>query len=110
MAGNFDSAGSVGQFVLVVLGGLLLGAGDGLHRRLASCARFDDYLVETVLTVILAYGTYFLAEQLHVSGVIAVVAAGLVRGQLRPAGQLLAHARASRWASPGSSSASSPTR
>jgi CPA1 family monovalent cation:H+ antiporter len=67
------------QFFLVIAGGLLVGLAMGyIVARLM--ARFNDYLVETVLTVILAYGTYFLAEQLHVSGVIAVVGAGLVVG------------------------------
>ena len=78
-AGTVDVAGSVGQFALVIAGGLGLGvAGGYLVTQLMR--RFDDYLVETVLTVVLAYGSYFLAEQLHVSGVIAVVAAGLVVG------------------------------
>ncbi len=79
VAGAVDVAGSLGQFGLVIAGGLALGvAGGYLVTQLMR--RFDDYLVETVLTVVLAYGSYFLAEQLHVSGVIAVVAAGLVVG------------------------------
>jgi CPA1 family monovalent cation:H+ antiporter len=77
--GRFDVAESVGSFALVVVGGLGLGvAGGFIVSRLLRA--FNDYLVETVLTVVLAYGAYFLAEQLHVSGVIAVVAAGLVVG------------------------------
>jgi CPA1 family monovalent cation:H+ antiporter len=43
-------------------------------------ARVNDYLIETTMTVVVAYGTYLLAEWLGVSGVIAVVVAALVLG------------------------------
>jgi CPA1 family monovalent cation:H+ antiporter len=49
-------------------------------------ARVDDYLIETTLTTLLAFGSYLLAERLHVSGVLAVVAAGLICGNLGPRG------------------------
>jgi CPA1 family monovalent cation:H+ antiporter len=42
----------------------------------------DDYLIETTLTTVVAFGSYLLAEQVHVSGVLAVLAAGLVTGSL----------------------------
>jgi CPA1 family monovalent cation:H+ antiporter len=49
-------------------------------------SRVDDYLIETTLTTVLAFGSYLIAEQLHFSGVLAVVAAGLVNGNLGPQG------------------------
>ncbi|MGI8587566.1 MAG: Na+/H+ antiporter [Chloroflexia bacterium] len=79
VGGEFDLVSSVGQFCLVILGGLAVGLAGGFLAA-EVMRRFDDYLVETVVTVILAYGSYFLAEELHLSGVIAVVAAGLVVG------------------------------
>jgi CPA1 family monovalent cation:H+ antiporter len=42
--------------------------------------RIDDPLVETTLTTALAFGSYLLAENLHVSGVLAVVTAGVISG------------------------------
>ncbi len=79
IAGTFDPLTGVGEFILVIVGGLAIGITAGyLVSRLMTV--FDDYLIETVLTVILAYGSYFLAEQLGVSGVIAVVGAGLMVG------------------------------
>ncbi len=78
-AGTFSALDSVSQFALVIMGGLAVGLIAGFIV-LQLMRRFDDYLVETVLTVALAYGSYFLAEQFHVSGVIAVVAAGLLVG------------------------------
>jgi CPA1 family monovalent cation:H+ antiporter len=41
---------------------------------------FDDHLLETTLTVLVAYGSYILAEQLRVSSVISVLVAGFVMG------------------------------
>ncbi len=72
---------AVVDFVRVSAGGLALGAGLGWLVVLA-IARLDDYLIETTLTTVLAFGSYLLAERLHVSGVLAVVASGLVCGTL----------------------------
>jgi len=49
-------------------------------------ARLDDYLIETTLTTVLAFGSYLIADRLHLSGVLAVVAAGLVNGNIGPRG------------------------
>lgn len=77
--GGLNLAASIVDFVRVAAGGLLIGASLGwLFSRLAS--RVDDYLIETTLTTVLAFGAYLIAEQFHLSGVLAVVAAGLVSG------------------------------
>jgi CPA1 family monovalent cation:H+ antiporter len=70
---------NVGEFVVVIVGAVAVGAAAGFLASMIF-ARMDDYLVETTVTVVVAYGTYLLAEQLHVSGVIAVVVAALVVG------------------------------
>ena len=44
--------------------------------------RIDDAQIEITFTTILAYGTFLLARHLHLSGVIATVAAGLVVGNV----------------------------
>lgn len=73
------------QFALSVGGGLFVGIALGY---LASNAinRIDNYLLETTLTTVLAYGAYLLAEELRVSGVLAVVVAGLLTGNADPKG------------------------
>lgn len=43
-------------------------------------ALVDDHLIELTISVVLAYGTYLLADQLHQSGIIATVVAGIVLG------------------------------
>ena len=65
----------------MVFGGLTLGVVVGYIVSLA-LSRVNDYLVETAMTVVVAYGTYLLAERVGVSGVIAVVVAGLVVGNV----------------------------
>ena len=81
LAGTFNALDGAINFVVVVGGGLLIGAAAGwLASRLT--ARLDDHLIEITLTTILAYGTFVIAEACEVSGVIAVVAAGLVLGNV----------------------------
>jgi CPA1 family monovalent cation:H+ antiporter len=68
-----------GQFLLSVVGGALLGFALGfVVSKLTK--RIDDAQVEITFTTILAYGAFLLARHLHLSGVIATVAAGLMIG------------------------------
>jgi len=85
LTGHFDLAEGIASFIRVSLGGLVVGAVLGwiISRMIA---RVDDYLIETTLTTVLAFGSYLVAEQLHFSGVLAVVAAGLVNGNIGPQG------------------------
>jgi Na+:H+ antiporter len=74
-------AGWIGQFFLSVIGGAFLGLALGyLVSKLTK--RIDDPQIEITFTTILAYGTFLLASHLHLSGVIATVAAGLVVGNV----------------------------
>lgn len=81
VTGTFNLPLSIIDFARVSVGGLFVGLGLGwLISRLI--ARVDDYLIETTLTTVLAFGSYLVAEQLHFSGILAVVAAGLLNGNL----------------------------
>jgi len=71
--------GSAVDFARLAAGGLALGLAIGFALSLVT-SRVDDFQVEMTLTAIAAYGGYLLAEQVHVSGILAVVAAGLVLG------------------------------
>ncbi len=85
LTGRFNLVESVSSFVRVAVGGTVVGLVLGwMISRLI--ARVDDYLIETTLTTVLAFGSYLIAEQLHFSGVLAVVAAGLVNGNMGPQG------------------------
>ena len=77
--GKLDPVQGVFDFVRISFGGVIVGLilGYGVAYLIG---RIDDYLIETTLTTVLAYGTYLVAEHFHVSGVLAVVMAGLVNG------------------------------
>lgn len=79
---KITAVGAVQSFFLVVIGGGLVGLAtgylaSGLFRTLA-----DDSLSGVLLTVAVAFGTFQLGEALSVSGVVAVVVAGLTVGNL----------------------------
>lgn len=72
----------IGQFLIVALGGVGLGLAIGgtaawLFRQI------DDHLVEITITTLVAFGGFYLAEKIGVSGPITVVVAGLLLGHLR---------------------------
>ena len=74
--GHFQLAVAGWQFVVVSLGGLLIGLVVGwplawLHRCL------DDAPIEITITRLTPFAAYLLAEAVHVSGVLAVLSAGL---------------------------------
>ncbi len=80
IAGGPISLGQVGsEFLFVTVGGTLLGIAIGYACSLFT-RLFDDHLLEITLTVLLAYGSYLLSEQLHVSSVICCLIAGMVMG------------------------------
>jgi len=76
---EMDLLRAVQQFMLVSLGGAGIGVVTGVLAN-AIFARVDDHLIEITLSTIVAYGAYLLAEQFHLSGVLAVVFAGMLIG------------------------------
>lgn len=83
VTGEFNLVAGIVEFLYVAGGGILLGLilGSVISWMLR---RLNDHLIETALTFLLAFGAYLLAEEVHVSGVLAVVTAGLVAGNLGP--------------------------
>jgi monovalent cation/hydrogen antiporter len=79
LTGTFSASAATGEFLILALGGVAVGAAISglwmlLLRRLG-----DDYLI-IAAAVLLCWAAYLLAEAVHVSGVIATVTAGLVFG------------------------------
>jgi monovalent cation/hydrogen antiporter len=71
------------EFVGVAAGGIIIGFVMGqffvlVHKYLG------DAFIEVLTTLVVPYVAYIAAESLHVSGVLAVVAAGIVRGRYAP--------------------------
>ncbi len=76
VTGSFSLWQASLQFVVVSLGGLLIGLVIGwpvawLHRHL------DDAPIEITITLLTPYAAYLVADALQVSGVLAVLSAGL---------------------------------
>ena len=68
-----------GLFLREVVLGVAVGAVLGfVCSRLTSTV--DDHLIEMMLSVVLAYGSYLVADRLHASGPLACVAAGIIQG------------------------------
>jgi Na+:H+ antiporter len=79
VGGQVTVADAVSSFVLTIIVSVLIGAVAGfLVSRIV--ATVDDHLIETSLSVLLAYGTYVIADITHESGVIATVVAGITLG------------------------------
>ena len=74
--GRIGIARGVSEFLLEVAGGAALGVALGYVANRVT-ARLNDPQIEITLTTILAYGSYLLAYRLHISGIIATLAAGL---------------------------------
>ena len=83
LSGTFSLLDASGEFALIAIGGVAVGmvlAGIfvAIHRFLG------DPFVEVLLSLAVPYLAYVAAEAIHVSGVLAVVAAGLLRGRYSP--------------------------
>ncbi|WP_374668175.1 Na+/H+ antiporter [Ramlibacter sp.] len=83
LTGTFSLGHATVQFINVSLGGIVVGvvlayAYIAIHKRLG------DPFIEVLTVLTIPYAAYLAAEAIHVSGVLAVVAAGLVRGRYAP--------------------------
>jgi len=79
VGGEVTAVDAVGSFVLTLVGSAAIGVVAGFAASRV-VARVDDHLIEITISVLLAYGTYVVADLLHESGVIATVVAGMTLG------------------------------
>lgn len=96
LTNRFDAVVGLRQFLVVSIGGALLGLIVG-YAASKLTAQVDEPRIEITLTTIVAYGSYLLAEHLHVSGVIATVVAGLTIGNYGARTGMSARTRVSVW-------------
>lgn len=71
------------HFITMTVGGIGIGAVLGFLINYVSRIRFEQEL-RISLSTVLAYGAYLLADSLHVSGILAVVSAGIVYANVFP--------------------------
>jgi monovalent cation/hydrogen antiporter len=86
VGGGFSLAVAAGKFFLAVAGGLVIGAAIGYLQRLARPALRDPLLANAV-SLATPFAAYVAGEAAHVSGVLAVVIAGLLAGHDPPRGE-----------------------
>ena len=79
LTGSLNVATGVRDFFVEVLGGAAVGLCFG-YAVSKLTGRIDAPEIEITLTTILAYGSFLVAQSLHLSGVIATVVAGLMIG------------------------------
>lgn len=80
---GFSFYSAVGQFVIAAAGGVVAGV---VVARLVRWLRHlrDDPLSANAISLATPFAAYLLAERVHVSGVLAVVVAGLIIGHEAP--------------------------
>lgn len=80
IGGSASWTGGLWTFALAAVGGVVVGGALGaviVYVR----SRLRDPLVESALGLVAPFGIYLLAEEVHGSGVLAVVVAALILGQ-----------------------------
>src|SRR5437867_6691921 len=83
MTGVFSLEQASLQFLFVATGGICVGLAVGwLATQLQE--RLDDPPVQTMFSLLTPYAAYFSGEKLHVSGILAVVIAGIYYGWRAP--------------------------
>jgi CPA1 family monovalent cation:H+ antiporter len=72
-------AEAVVAFLATVLASAVIGVGLGVVAARVMDST-EDQAIELTISLVLAYGTYLLADQVHASGIIATVVAGITLG------------------------------
>ena len=83
VTGEFSLGAASLRFIFVGLGGLALGLAVAIIIRFIQ-RRLDDPPVQITISLLTPFAAYVLAERLHVSGVLSVVAAGVYIGWHAP--------------------------
>ncbi len=77
IAGQPSFGGAVVRFVEIAAGGAVIGVVVGF-LGVALMRAAEDAPLEILATLVIAYGSYLAADVIHASGIVAVVAAGVV--------------------------------
>ena len=100
--GTFSLVDAFGTFLWVAIGGIALGVGVTWIITVAKNWVSQHFGEETgsqiLISLLIPFGAYLLAEHLHCSGILAAVAAGVTMGYVEQTGQALAVTRVRRSA------------
>jgi CPA1 family monovalent cation:H+ antiporter len=102
VTGAFSLKDAVGAFLWVAIGGVAIGVGVtwtiNRAKTLISRRFGEDVSAQILISVLIPFGAYLLAEELHCSGILAAVAAGVTMSFTEQTGQAMALTRVRRSA------------
>ncbi|MBB2947675.1 CPA1 family monovalent cation:H+ antiporter [Actinoplanes lutulentus] len=84
VGGDFSATSALGQFVIAAVGGVVVGMVVAYVVRILSRPISGDPLIANAVSLSTPFCAYLIGEEIHVSGVLAVVVAGLIVGHHRP--------------------------
>jgi Na+/H+ antiporter len=102
LTGTFSFVDALGTLLWVAIGGIAIGVGVTWISTLAKnwvSRRFGEETGSQILiSLLIPFGAYLMAEQQHGSGILAAVAAGITMSYVEQSGQALAITRVRRSA------------
>lgn len=100
LTGSFVVTEAIGTFLWVALGGVAIGVavtiGVARLKQLVARKLGEDTSAQILVSLLIPFGAYLLAEHFHCSGILAAVAAGLAMGFTERTGEGLAITRVRR--------------
>lgn len=100
LTGTFSLHDAALNFVWLALGGVAIGAGFtwavGRLKAWISNHYGEDDGSQILISLLIPFGSYLLAEQLHCSGILAAVASGLAMGRIEHLDEIAASTRIRR--------------
>lgn len=97
LTGTFSLASAAGQFVLVAFGGIFIGLlvawAIGWLNQLLVKRTGEEPAIQIMISLLMPFTAYLLAEHLHVSGILAAVVAGIAMHYEKIAGRMQAATR-----------------
>jgi CPA1 family monovalent cation:H+ antiporter len=102
LTGTFSLLDAVGTFLWLAIGGIAIGVGVTWIASAAKNWVSRNFGEETgsqiLISLLIPFGAYLLAEHLHCSGILAAVAAGITMSYVEQSGQALPITRVRRTA------------
>jgi len=102
LTGTFSLLDAVGTFLWLAIGGTAIGVGvtwiASVAKNWVSRHFGEETGSQILISLLIPFGAYLLAEHLHCSGILAAVAAGITMSYVEQSGQALAVTRVRRSA------------
>jgi CPA1 family monovalent cation:H+ antiporter len=100
LTGSFSLGAAALNFLWVAIGGIVVGAGltwlVGRAKELVARRLGEESSSQILISLLIPFGAYLVAEHLHCSGILAAVAAGVMMGFIETRGKALAVTRIRR--------------